>query len=245
MRLVPLTLLFSIALCANAQDPVISRQFSDLFTVKMIQNEDARYISFDPDSMADPMLQERCTMLWPALMYMHSIYSEAYGLQFKLEELLPDIDRVRNELSASLNADTAFQTIYLRSINRTMVPPIGVDSLMSIVSRFFYVHRVEGKVVQHICVGMNEVLDLPQSLNTPYYNAFAYLVVYGLEDPFKLIREAVGDDVEELRRPITDERLRYFTDMVYSKLEANRELRDAVIRAYEERQDHLNFQLLR
>lgn len=245
MRSILLLISIVVAIGASAQEFWTGDRFSDLFTVRMIGDEGDQYLSFDPDSMlADPNLSARCTALWPALMYLHSMHSDAYGLQFKLEEWIPDIERIRNELNASLDRDTAFQKIYLAAINRSIVPPIHVDSLMKIVSRFFYVHRSEGKVVQHVCVGINEVLELPQTQHTPFYNAFAYQAVHRLDDPFGFIREAVGDDVEELRRPITDERLRYFTERVYSFLEKNDELRDHVIKEYEATKEHLNFQMI-
>jgi hypothetical protein len=177
-------------------------------------------------------------------MYLHSIYSDSYGLQFKLEYLMPDIEKIRSELNTSLNKDTAFQKIYMASIERSTVPAIHMDSLMPIAARFFYVHRMGQKVYQQICVGTNEVLEMPQTEFTPYYNAFCYMAIYGHDEPFSFFQKAVGEQVEELRGPISDERLRYFTDMVYATLEKNEELRSLLVQEYEAKKEHLNFTLV-
>ncbi len=167
---------------AQAQKDV---PFSDFFTIRVDTTGGEAYLTMGPDSLpGDTQLNARCTALWHYHSYLLDNYAKVYDENEQLLALLPDTMAMRTKFHALLDADTAFQRLYMRSIDNVTISPLPLDSAMRIASHFFYLHRVSGRPSVHICTGVNKVKEMSGVPDHPQYSAFCYMVIREMEDPF-------------------------------------------------------------
>ncbi|MBX2980784.1 MAG: hypothetical protein KF905_15975 [Flavobacteriales bacterium] len=244
-RIIAVICLIGAGVHGHAQDGIGAMAFSDLFTFEVIEGENNTYINTGPDSLPpDPALHARCTALWPYHLYLYSIFSETYGPEEQLEELLPDITAIRKQLRSLLEAETDFKELYLRSIRPDQLAPLPIDSALRIAAHFYYLHLMNGEPTLHICVGINKVRELSKSPDHPHHAAFCYMTIWEMEDsfgPWSTIRAPFADELEA--KP-SGERIAEIEQEVYERIAALPEMRQALIDAYERKKEHLNFELV-
>ncbi|HQV53696.1 MAG: hypothetical protein IPI00_02320 [Flavobacteriales bacterium] len=234
----------SIPINSAAQN---SLPFTDRFTLSVYEYEGESYLNFEPDSMpGTTQLNEKCTALYNFNNYLFSNFSKADGQTWKLRALLPDTNAIRASLNATLIADTAFQRLYMRSLNREMVEPLPIDSAMKIAAHFFYLHRVDGTASFHICVGINEVLQLSRSVAHPYHAAFCYMAIWAMDDAMELLLMNVAPFRPELKKDdVTDAQIKARELETYELMANSPELRNAILEEYERKAKYLNFELIK
>ena len=219
--------------------------FTDLFTIRVDTAGGEAYLNMGPDSMpGNPQLNARCTELWYYHSYLFENYAKVYDEDQQLLALLPDTMAMRTKFHALLNADTAFQHLYMRSIDHVTVAPLPLDSAMRIASHFFYLHRVSGRPSVHICTGVNKVKEMSKAPDQPQYAAFCYMVIRGMEDPYALLGQVIEPYRAELKENPSDERLSELEHAVYDTLARSPELRKAVLDTYAQKAEYLNFKLV-
>ncbi len=239
-----LPLLFLVSGTVRAQGPPLP-PLTDLFQARIAHYDGRSYLNVEPDTMpGDAALNARCAALWPSLMYLHSNYSETFKQEYKLNDLLPDTAAVMKGLKELFEADTAFERIYGRALNREMVAPLSIDSALLIAAHFYYLHSMEGRPAIHLCVGINEVQKLANGPAFPYHAAFCYLAIYRLDDPFSLMEEVKAPYSKEFKeQPPTEARILEVQRIIYDGMERLPALREALIKAYAAHAEHLNFVL--
>ncbi|MEO8734595.1 MAG: hypothetical protein ABI373_09715, partial [Flavobacteriales bacterium] len=163
----------------------------------------------------------------------------------QLLAILPDTIAMRKQFHGSLTADTAFQRIYMRSIEPQELEPLPLDSALRITAHFFYLHRLHGNPTMHICTGINKVKEMSEAVDHPYYAAFGYMVIRDMEDPDALFYQAMKPFDDELKVNPSDERLIEMQHAVYDTLAHSPELRKAVLDTYEQKSRYLNFKLVK
>lgn len=229
----------------QAQDPSRSAAFANLFTFEVIEGEEGAYINTGPDSLPpDPALHARCTALWPYHLYLYSIFSETYGLEQKLQDLLPDTLAIREQLRSSLDAETDFKDLYLRSIRHDPMAPLPIDSALRIAAHFYYLHLMDGEPTLHLCVGINKVRELSKSSDHPHHAAFCYMAIWDMEDSFFPWVAVKAPFADELKAKPGAKRIAELEQEVYRSIAALPEMRQALIDAFEMKKDHLNFELV-
>jgi hypothetical protein len=228
---------------STAKDTI---HFAELFTVSVLNEDGGTYLSLDVDSThRDPTLAALCAALYNANAYLFGNYAIAYGKQTELERLLPDTNSIRQRFNSYLESDTSFERLYMRSIHREMVAPLSIDSALRIAAHFFYVHRMDQEVTVHVCVGINKVQSLSNSVAHPYHAAFCYMTIWGMDDFMALFRERIGPIRAELKeKNLSDTRLLELEQTVYDLMASDPDLRKALIDEYEKKAEHLNFQLV-
>lgn len=246
-----LIMLFNLtALYTHAQPTRVATDddsipFTDLFTVGIQHQGILKYLNLNVDSThRDPILAARCTALYNANSYLFCNYAIAYGKQTELEKLMPDTAAIRLKFNTYLETDTAFQRLYMRSIQREMVEPLRIDSAMRIAAHFFYVHRMGKEVTVHVCIGINKVQSLSTSQAHPYHAAFCYMTIWGMDDFMTLFRKRIAPIRDELKdKKLSDERLLELEQTVYDLMANDPELRKALLDEYEQKAQYLNFEL--
>ncbi len=221
--------------------------FTDLFTVGVIHDGGKTYLSLNVDSThSDPIIAARSAELYYAHDYLFSNYAIAYGKFTALEKLMPDTATIRQQFNGYLEGDTAFQRLYMRSIQREMVAPLSIDSALRIAAHFFYVHRMGKEVTVHVCVGINKVQSLSTSTAHPYHAAFCYMTIWGMNDFMALFRKRIEPIRDELKeKKLSDERLLELEQAVYDMMANDPELRKALLNEYEKKAQYLNFELMK
>lgn len=243
-----LWLLLGMASCP----PVLSQEllddipFHELFAIRTLSEQGEVYRLFGPDSLkADTVRGPLCSALRNFHEYLYNNCSGVLRQQTKLLALLPDTAALQKQYNDLLDADTAFQRIYLRSIHREMVEPLPLDSAMRIAAHFFYLHRMGEGVTMHVCVGINKVKEMSASPSHPYHAAFCYMAIWGMEDPSTLYQKVIQPLRPELKAKPSDERLGEIEQLVYDTLANDPELRKVLLAEYERKAKYLNFELVR
>jgi len=221
--------------------------FADLFKIGVLNEGIKNYLTLRVDSLpADPLLADRCTALYNANSYLFCNYAVAYGKQPELEKLMPDTAAILLKFNTYLDADTAFQRLYMRSIRRQMVEPLSIDSALRIAAHFFYVHRMGKEVTVHVCVGWNKVKEMKSTTAHPYHAAFCYMTIWGMEDFMALFRKRIEPIRDDLKaKKLSDARLMELEKTVYDLMANDPELRKALLDEYERKAQFLNFELIR
>jgi hypothetical protein len=94
------------------------------------------------DSMKnDSCYYEYCTALWAFNEYLFLNYSRIPSNDSVIAKLISDTKAVREKFDALLTKDTGFRNIFEKAIEKKEVAPIKFNSLMTIASRFFLVHK--------------------------------------------------------------------------------------------------------
>ncbi|MGB3870958.1 MAG: hypothetical protein WBG34_04060 [Flavobacteriales bacterium] len=238
----------AMAGCGNAGHNTIRNTvpFADLFSIHVDTAQGETYLNFGPDSIpGNSQLNARCTALWYYHLYLFENYAEVYNADEQLLAILPDTVAMRNKFRALLDADTAFQKLYMRSINRVDVAPLSMDSALVIASHFFYLHRENGRPTVHVCTGINKVQEMSSSTDHPQHVAFCYMAIREMEDPFALLDQVIEPFRTELKANPSDERLTELEHLVYDTLSRSPELRKALLDTYEQKAQYLNFKLVK
>ncbi len=226
---------------AQAQETV---PFTDLFTIRVDTAGGHPFIDFQPDSLpGSATLNTRCTALFHLEDYLFANYAEVQYERDQLEATLPDTLALRNKFNELLLADTAFQTLYMRSIDQALVAPLSMDSALLIASHFFYLHQMHGKPAAHICVGINKVKQMSESMAHAYHAAFCFMAVWSMDDPMGLLQQAVEPFRAELKEGVSDKRMAEMQQAVYNALAKSPELRKAMLDTYAQKAEYLNFKL--
>lgn len=246
--LVQLLLLTAFTACSTVSHAQTEHAvpFTDLFTIRVDTTGGEAYLTMGPDSLSgDTQLNARCTALWYYHSYLFDNYAKVYDEDQDLLALLPDTVAMRTKFHALLDADTAFQRLYMRSIDYDTIRPLPLDSAMRITSHFFYLHRENGRPTVHICTGINEIKEMSGVSDHPQYAAFCYMVIREMEDPYALLGQVIEPYRAELKENPPDERLSELEHVVYDTLARSSELRKAVLDTYGRKAEYLNFKLLK
>lgn len=99
------------------------------------------------------------------------------------------------------------------------------------------------RIVTHLCVGINRVLELPQNANTPYYNAFAFMVSVNGWDMFKKAVEPYSTEIQN-PAPVSDRRLAEIENAVYKYFADSDEFKAIVWNEYKSKKALLNFEII-
>jgi hypothetical protein len=224
----------------------VDLSFHDLFHVEVHTYEGDVYLNIEPDSLrSDTVNGSICSALWNAHAYLYTNYSELWRQETELLALLPDTAALQRKFDAFLEADTAFQRLYMRSVRRDMVAPLPLDSALRIAAHFYYVHRLEGEVTCHVCIGINKVKTLSASPSHPYHAAFCYMAIAAMDDHFEPFDRTIIPIRDELKGDPTDARLQQLEQFVYDTIARDPELRQALLDEYDRKAQYLNFELIR
>lgn len=195
---------------------------------------------------SDTLIAARCTALYHANDYLFSNYAIAYGKYTTLKKLMPDTASIHQQFNGYLESDTAFQRLYMRSIQREMVAPLTIDSALRIAAHFFYVHRMGKEVTVHVCVGWNQVMKMNSTIAHPYHAAFCYMTIRGMNDFMALFRKRIEPIRAELKaKNISDERLLELEQATYELMASDPELRKTLVDEYAKKARYLNFELVK
>jgi len=220
--------------------------FTDLFTIRVDSAGGETYLNMQPDSVpGDSQLNARCTALYNYHDYLFENYAQVLWKEKELLAILPDTVAMRTKFHALLESDTAFRKLYMRSIDQDTVAPLPMDSAFWIAAHFFYLHRMNGRPTAHICVGINKVKEMSGTVAHPYHAAFCFMAVWGMDDTFGLLDQAIGSFKDELKTNPSDERLIEMQHAVYHTLAHSPELRKAVLDTYKQKARYLNFKLVK
>lgn len=116
--------------------------FTSLFTIRVDTSGGETYLLMEPDSApSDSQLNARCTALYNYHDYLFQNYAEVCWKEKELPAILSDTVAMRTKFHALLEADTAFRTLYMRSIDQDTVASLPIDSALWIAAHFFYLHR--------------------------------------------------------------------------------------------------------
>lgn len=247
-QVVVLLLLRAIAPC----DPLFAQErhddlpFHDLFAIKTFSQDGHVHRLFGPDSLkSDPVRGPLCSALNNFHEYLYSHFAAVFKQEEKLLKLLPDTTALQERYDELLDADTAFQRIYLRPLRKEMVEPLSLDSAMRIAARFYFLHRMGGDVTMHVCVGINKVREMSASPSHPYHAAFCYMAIWGMDDSMGPGMKVIAPFRKELKAKPSDERLHELELFVYDTLARDPELRKVLLDEYERKAPFLNFELVR
>ncbi len=235
--------------CMRAQDTGdrsrTTDRFADLFTFEVVTGEETTYINTGPDSLPPaPALHARCAALWPYHLYLYSIFSDTYGHERELQDLLPDTAAIAERFASLLEAETDFKELYMRSIRNERITPLHIDSALRIAAHFYHLHMYDGEPTLHLCVGINKVKELGDAIDHPHHAAFCYMTIWEMEDSFKPFNAVKTPFSEELKAKPTKERLAEIEQELYQRIAALPEVRQALIDTYTRKAGHLNFELV-
>lgn len=242
---IALLLLLATSDEAKGQEMPDVAPFHDFFSIKRVGEGDDAYLLFGPDSLkADPVRGPQCSALRNLHEYLYAHFAAVYGQHDELLKLLPDSIALQDSYDELLDADTAFQRIYLRSLRKEMVEPLSLDSAMRIAAHFYYLHRMGDKATMHVCVGINKVREMSTSPSHMYHAAFCYMAIWGMDDSMKPGLQVIEPFRPELRAGPSDERLHELEQLVYDTLARDPELRKVLLHEYERKAKYLNFELV-
>lgn len=245
-RRIALPLLLAGANEVKAQESPAAIPFHDHFIIERIGEGDEAYLLFGPDSMkADPVHGPSSSALRNFNDYLYSHYAEVYDQHDEILKLLPDTAALQKRYDELLDADTAFQRIYLRGLRKEKVDPLPLDSAMHLAAHFYYLHRMGGKVTMHVCVGVNKVKEMSASQSHRYHAAFCYMAIRGMEDSMRPGLQVIEPFRAELKAGPSDERLLELEQLVYETLARDPELRKVLLDEYDRKAMYLNFEIVR
>lgn len=243
-----LLLLLAMASCTKvlSQDRVDDIPFHDLFRLEVLSYEAEKFIHVEPEELkTNPVLGPQLNALSNFYAYLYENYTGMYRHQSELLALLPDEVALQQRFDELMDTDADLRSIYLRPLRKEKVDALPLDSALRIAAHFFYVHRMQGKVTMHVCIGINEVQEMSASTAHPYHAAFCYMAIWGMKDFMGLFESAVDPYRAELKADPTDERLQEIEELVYEALAHDPKLRKVVLKEYARKAKYLNFELIR
>jgi hypothetical protein len=132
-------------LTTSAQQRADDLPFHKLFSVEVKSYGGEKYLEILPEELKNDKLRgPMLTALADYNAYIYENYTQMYRHQTELLALLPDEAALRNRCNALMDADSALQRIYMRTLRKEKVAPLPLDSALWIAAHFFYVHRMEG-----------------------------------------------------------------------------------------------------
>jgi hypothetical protein len=177
------------------------------------------------------------------LVYLISNYSELPKSNVELEELLPDSIKIKEHFEELLNKDDSFNKILFNVYKRKEIPPVHVDSILKKISRFYYVHSSRGVSTAHLCAGINGIKEFKHDESSPYYDAFSFMVIYN-DFGMKKFSQSLEPIRSELNKSIPEERVLEIRNKVYEFILNDIEMRNYIIKEYNDKKEYLNFKLV-
>ena len=164
-------------------------------------------------------------------------------LHNKMNELMPEEDKVKSFFYSKLKKDSAFQE-QLSTLNsypgfeaqKEKVKEVGLDSVQSLVSRFFYItnyHPEEGWQVT-ICLTNHGFQGINKGSRNLLFEAFIWEGIRKSNspegtNPFMI---AIEPTLEELNNKYGETKLYEIRKRFYQKLTKNKQFRNAVKEVY-------------
>jgi|WetSurMetagenome_2_1015567.scaffolds.fasta_scaffold71023_2 hypothetical protein len=221
------------ALNAQNDNPEITKFF------RLTINSKYHFQYAKPDSLlTDLRLSAFASNLWSFNMYLYANYSIAATKEDTLTSLLSDTNNLKSVYKSLLQNDSRFRNIFYTSFNKVAIPSISIDSIQKILSRFYYLHRLQnGNIVLHICATINDVLKMKQTEYSPYYNAFCYMIVRD-QKPFDIL------NTDYLLPETDDYTLEATKNKNYETIIEHPQIRQMIINEYESKKQYLNFQVI-
>lgn len=238
---------FAIIICtlsisANCQD-----KFSDFFKLVFYPQNSTFGFYPIPDSLKDnSKYSDFAQKLWAFNIYLYSMYSKAEKEYQYLNSFIPDSTKIMSEHERLLNEDREFQNLFNATLHKRSVPDITIDSILIIISRFTYLHRMDNDIVTHMCVAINGISELTKTIGSPYYNAFGFMIQYSDEcsQIIERIKKQYKDEISQVKKTLNEEKIIEIRTKIYESLRKDNDLRLLVIREYLAKKDHLNFRIL-
>lgn len=228
----------------------INYDIRDFFILDYTNYNNVQGIWIRPDSLKyHPKYKEFGAKMYNFLEYLLEHYSE-FDYEYKqyLDSLLPDKKIIEKKFEDTLVNDTLLSSLFSNTIMRKKMGSVSIDTVQKIISRFFYLFRYsdgdnKGKLTWRICIGINEVLELPQNEKSPYINAFCWTIVRTNE---KLMDYFFNEMImhNQLSEDISDEKLNEINHINYAKTIGSEEVREIIISEYERLKEYLNFELV-
>lgn len=244
-RLSAILAVFAATLTVSAQQSVDEIPFHRLFSVEVKSYGGEKYLEILPEKLKGDMQRgPMLTALADYNAYIYENYTQMHRYQRELLALLPDEAALRNRFNELMDADSALQRIYMRTLRREKVAPLPMDSAMRIAAHFFYVHRMDGRPTMHVCIGINKVQDMSASPSHPYHAAFCYMAIWGMKEKMKLFSKIVEPYRAEMKANPSDERLQEIERLVYDAMAREPALRRAVLKEYAKKSKYLPFELI-
>lgn len=209
---------------------------------KLTINTEYNYQYIEPDSLLEnSKLSGYASSMWAFNMYLFENYSIESSKTELLDSLLMDTLSLRQMHKELLLRDSTFQKIFFKAFNKTIIPSIHVDSIQKIMARFFYLHRLPNRKIEtHFCATINEVLKMEQTENSPYYNAFCFMVLRN-QNPFDKLSLFI---TSTLPAETDDKLIEEAKRKNYDILSVNPLLRQMIIDEFESKKSYLNFTIL-
>jgi len=209
---------------------------------KLTINTKYNFQYVEPDSLLkNSELSAYASSMWAFNMYLFENYSIESSKNHLLDSLLVDTFNLKLMHKELLLKDSSFQKIFFKAFNKTLIPSIHVDSIQKIMARFFYLHRLPNRKIEtHFCATINEVLKMEQTENTPYYNAFCFMVLRN-QKPFDKLNRYI---TTTLPQDIDDKLVEEARIKNYEILSVHPMLRQMIIDEFESKKAFLNFTIL-
>lgn len=232
--------LFSISAISQVKVP-------DFYRIVYYPNDSTFGFYTEPDSLNNnSKYSEFAQKLWAFNMYLYSNYSKAKKEYIYLKSLIPDSNKIKSEHARLINEDKDFQDIFFSTLNKKSVPDISIDSILLIVSRFTYLHKMDSNIVIHVCVGINGINELNYTIGSPYYNAFGFMINYS-KDCSKIrkrITKQYKNEIDNAKKSHNDDKIIEIRNDIYKSLANDIDMRQLVIREYQAKKDYLNFRII-
>ncbi len=231
-----------LSISANCQDKI-----SDFFKLVFYPQDSTIGFYPTPDSLKDNSKYSGFAQnLWAFNIYLYSMYSNAEKKYTYLKSFIPDSNKIIVEHNRLLNEDREFQDLFNAALHKKSVPDISIDSILQIISRFTYLHRMDSEVVIHMCVAINGISELKTTIGSPYYNAFGFMIQYSDEcsQIIERIKKQYKDEIAQVKKTLNEEKIIEIRTNIYESLRKDNELRQLVIHEYLEKKDYLNFRIL-
>ncbi len=237
----------AIIICSFSTSVYGQDKFSDFFKLVFYPQDSTIGFYTTPDSLINhSQYSGFAKKLWAFNLYLYTIYSNAEKEYQYLNSFIPDSNKIKAEHERLLNEDLEFQTLFNATIQRKFVPDITIDSILMIISRFSYLHRMGSDLVIHMCATINGLDDLTKSIGSPYYNAFGFMVQHSDEcsQIIKRIKDQYREDIDQVKQTLNEEKIIEIRSKIYESMRKDPDLRELVIREYQEKKDYLNLKIL-
>lgn len=235
-------IIYIFSISANCQDKI-----SDFFKLVFYPQDSTFGFYPTPDSLKDnSKYSEFAQKLWASNFYLYSMYSKAEKEYHYLKSFIPDSNKIIVEHERLLNEDREFQDIFNAALHKKSVPDISIDSILIIISRFTYLHRMDSDIVIHMCVAINGISELKTTRGSPYYNAFGFMIQYNEEcsQIIERIKKQYKNEIAQIKKTLNEAKIIEIRTKIYESLRKDNDLRQLVIREYLEKKDYLNFRIL-
>jgi len=232
----------------NLFSQIEGHQITDFFKLNFYPKDGSFGSYADSDSLKNSELEDFGKTMYAFSQYLLTNYTDAgKGENEKeIEQVLPDTVKAVKIFNKYMEGDIVFSKLYFDFLEKKEIPAIHIDSLIDISCRFYYLHRLpNGRIVMHMCAGINEVKKLPQNEFSPYYNAFAYSVIRNCgSDGVEWLSSFESDLVYTADSKISDAELERLKNKNYEVLKSSEDFKKNIINEYLRRNQFLNFKLI-